>query len=345
MSPFFIASPLRGPSGHAWSIDRVLPESSAFRAPKNTISLSVYRTLSIWFRPLLVALFNPTIPFHLRWRTLLLQPITLITYSINTLPYFLLRPFKVQYLPVFPQRPVRTIVFGYHGRGASLRPLHVSIHGGSFIGGLAESNARFDERLAREAGVVVVSITYRFAPEHTFPCAIDDVDETIRWIQRHAETQWNADANLMTVSGFSCGGNLALAATQQENCHAPAATAFKAAVTFYGALDLRLEPWRKPKPANYPKSDPLKFLLPPFDAYAQPARAGHMDDPRLNPALAKRETLPGRMLLVVAAIDILFAEQMAFKERINAEAGQEVVETFIEEEGFHGYLEGKFGPF
>lgn len=132
-----------------------------------------------------------------------------------------------------------------------------------------------------------------------------------------------------------------MAATQQRNCQAPARTSFKAAVTFYGALDLRLEPGKKPKPVNYPKSDPLQFLLPLFDAYAQPARAKHMNDPRLNPVLARTETLPERVLLVVAAIDILYAEQMAFKERINKEAKKDVVETFVAQDGFHGYLEGE----
>lgn len=305
--------------------------------------LSVFRIITTWYRPLLVALFNPSIPFHLRWRTLLLQPITLLTYSINALPYFFSRPFTVEYLPIFPSHAIRAIVFKHPGtgKGRSLRPLHVEIHGGSFIGGLAESNARFDERLAKETGAVVVSITYRFAPEHTFPCAIDDVDAAIKWIQEHAGSRWGADATLMTVSGFSCGGNLAMAATQQRNCQAPARTSFKAAVTFYGALDLRLEPGKKPKPVNYPKSDPLQFLLPLFDAYAQPARAKHMDDPRLNPVLARTETLPERVLLVVAAIDILYAEQMAFKERINKEAKRDVVETFVAQAGFHGYLEGE----
>jgi acetyl esterase/lipase len=289
----------------------------------------------------LVALFNPTIPFHLRWRTLLLQPITLLTYSINTIPYLFSRPFQVEYLPVFPSRPVRALIFKSPGtgKGRPLRPLHVEIHGGAFIGGLAESNARFDERLAQQTGAVVVSITYRFAPEHTFPSAIDDVDATIAWIQRHAQSKWGADASLMTVSGFSCGGNLALAATQQDNCHAPAPTAIRAAVTFYGALDLRLEPGGKRKPANYPASDPLRFLMPLFDAYARPARAKHAADARLHPALATRETLPDRMLLVVAAVDILFDEQVAFQERVRSE-GRGVVEMFVEERGFHGYLEG-----
>lgn len=310
--------------------------------------LSILRTITTWYRPLLVALFNHNIPFHLRWRTLLLQPITLITYSINTFPYLFSRPFTVEYLPISRTRSIRALIFKHPGtgKGRPLRPLHVEIHGGSFIGGLAESNARFDERLASETGAVVVSITYRFAPEHTFPCAIDDVDATIKWIQEHAESKWGADATLMTVSGFSAGGNLALAATQQANCHGHAKTAFKAAVTFYGALDLRLEPGMKPKPANYPKSDPLQFLLPLFDAYAKPARSTHMTDPRLHPTLATRETLPQKILLVVAAIDILYDEQMAFKERVNGEMRRDcegdVVETFVVEEGFHGYLEGEY---
>ncbi|KAG8414061.1 hypothetical protein J3458_011714 [Metarhizium acridum] len=291
------------------------------------LRLHLYRTITTWYRPLLVALFNPSIPFHLRCRTLLLQPITLLTYSINALPYFFSRPFTVEHLPVFPSRAVRAIIFKHPGtgKGRSLRPLHVEIHGGSFIGGLAESNARFDERLAKETGAVVVSITYRFAPEHIFLCAIDDADATIKWIQDHAQSRWGADATLMTVSGFSCGGkNLVQSSRCILRCPGPANGAGK-----------------EPKPANYPKPDPLEFLLPLFDAYAQLARAKHMDDPRLNPVLARRETLPERMLLVVAAIDILYAEQMAFKERINNEAEGNVVETFVARDGFHGYLEGE----
>ncbi|KAK5992056.1 Arylacetamide deacetylase-like 2 [Cladobotryum mycophilum] len=310
------------------------------------MALSILRTLHMWLRPSIIALFDPKIPWYLRWRTLCFQPVSLITYTIGIFPYLFSQEFTVEYLPISDDRSIRALVFRSSdgkGKGRKLRPLHVEVHGGAFIGGLAESNAAFDECVAKETGAVVVSITYRFAPEHGFPAAIDDVDATIRWIQENAVNRWGADPELMTVGGFSAGGHLVVAASQQERCHAPSSIAFKASVTFYAPLDLRVRPIDKPRPESFPKQDPLAFLLPLFDAYAIAARAKHMQDPRLNPTLTNRETLPERMLLIVPLIDILVSEQMAFAERVNEEDKRDGmkhrVEVMTEKEGFHGYLE------
>ncbi|CAG9976197.1 unnamed protein product [Clonostachys byssicola] len=293
-----------------------------------------------WFRPLCVALFNSSIPWKYRWRLALLQPISLLTYSIGSFPYIFSRPFYVEYLPIFPKRSVRALVFKTPGtgKGRRLRPLHIEIHGGAFIGGLPESNARFDERVAVETGAVVVSLTYRYAPEHPFPAGIDDIDATIAWIIKNAESRWGADSTLMTIGGFSAGGNLALAATQQPELQAPSPTSLKASVTFYASIDLRIPPWEKPKPARFPKTDPLAFLLPLFDSYPGPVRASHAGDPRMSPVIARGETLPPRMLMAIPAIDILVGEQQELAERLNAEQPGRV-EVYVEPEGFHGYLE------
>lgn len=317
--------------------------------------LSVLRGARTWFRPVLVALFNPSISWSYRWRLLLLQPILFLTYSIHKIPYIFSRPFTVEYLPVGPDGSlVRVLVFTSKNTktngGGKLRPLHVDIHGGAFIGGLAENFAHFDDRIARETGAVVVSITYRFAPEHTFPAAIDDVDRTLEWLREHAESRWGADPTLMTISGSSAGGNLALAATQKAACHGSASTALKAAITFYAVVDQRVSPWQKPRPEKMPspKSDPMGFLMPLFDSYPSKARTDHLDDPRLSPVLAKRATMPDRMLMVIPMIDILVAEQMDFVQSMreqhvksggNCEGEENWLQVVEEEEGFHGYLE------
>lgn len=309
---------------------------------------SVLRSLHSWFRPTLAAFFYPNIPLHLRWRLLVLQPITLLTYAIGSFPYLFFRPFTQEYLPIAPSQSIRAIVFKSttgHGKGRALRPLHLEIHGGAFIGGLPEVAAYYYDRVARETGAVVVSITYRYAPEHPFPAAIDDVDATIRWMQQNAAVRWGADPELMTVGGSSAGGNLAMAATQQPNCHGSSPTAFKGITTFFAVMELRLSPAQKPRPESMPKKDVLALLFPLFDAYAAPARANHFEDPRLSPVLADRKTLPKRILLIVPAIDILLAEQMQFAHRVNAEDQAEGkrprVEVFLEKKGFHGYTEGR----
>ncbi|KAM5343193.1 hypothetical protein ACJ41O_014159 [Fusarium nematophilum] len=302
-----------------------------------------------WLRPTLVALFKPNIAWKLRWRLLFFQQAIFITYSIGSLPFLFSRSFTVEYLPIAPGRLIRALVYKTPGvgKGRAKRPLHVNIHGGAFIGGIPDGHTPFNERVARETGAVIVGITYRFAPEHAFPAAIDDVDATINWMQENAEERWGADPTLITTSGFSAGGNLAVAATQQESCHAPAPTAIKAITTFYASIDLRLSPWEKPHPANMPKNDPARMFLPLFDSYPAPARAKHFEDPRLSPVLAKRETLPERMLLVVPGIDILVAEQTEFAERVNEEDEVDMdwerevprVELMHEKDLFHGYLE------
>ncbi|MRU57175.1 alpha/beta hydrolase fold domain-containing protein, partial [Staphylococcus aureus] len=151
------------------------------------------------------------------------------TYSIGKVPYIFSRPFTVEYLSVGPSgTPARALVFKHKNakfdEGDRLRPLHVDIHGGAFLGGQPENFASFDDRIARETGAVVVSITYRYAPENTFPAAIDDVDRTLAWLRHNAESRWGADPKLMTISGSSAGGNLALAAMQQPECHSPSPT-------------------------------------------------------------------------------------------------------------------------
>jgi acetyl esterase/lipase len=333
--------------------------------------------LRAWTRPTLVGLFTPGLGWSIRWRMLLLfQPITFLTNAIAMAPLLFRWPgpepyfrHKEEFLPVWPGRSVRVLVHnaahkgkpiwtkdstpGAHGwnlrEEKPLRPLHVEIHAGSFIGGLPESTAKFDEHLASKTGAVVVSITHRLAPEHPFPAAIDDVDATIAWIQDNAAERWGADPALMTIGGFSAGGNLALAATQQPRLQAPSPTACRAVVIYYGPIDLRLSPEQKPRGQGMPPADkdPAAPLMPLFDAYAAPARAKHMDDPRLSPALAARETLPPRILLVVPSMDIVVAEQLDFADRINEEdrragwAGEPRVSVQEEKESFHGYMEGK----
>jgi len=102
--------------------------------------------------------------------------------------------------------------------------------------GLPEDNAELCNKVCEETGAVVVSISYRYAPKHVFPAAIDDVDEILCHLRENAEKKYGADPCLMTVSGSSAGGNLAMAAAQQVDCHAPSPTSLKAAVILYGVV-------------------------------------------------------------------------------------------------------------
>lgn len=62
--------------------------------------------------------------------------------------------------------------------------------------------------LAQEAGVRVVSVGYRLAPEHPFPAAAEDAVAAFRHVHSHA-ADFGADPARLAVGGDSSGANLA----------------------------------------------------------------------------------------------------------------------------------------
>lgn len=310
--------------------------------------------LSLLFRPAIDALWRGRhLPWTLRWRLLAFQPLSVLLNALTSVPYLFSRPFKVDYIPVGSGRELRVLVFKQAdpsgkengARGRPLRPLHVDAHPGGFVGGYPEADAPWCDLVARRTGAVVVALSYRLAPVDPFPAAPDDVDAAIAWLQANAASKYGADPTLMTVSGSSAGGTLVLAATQAPACHAPAETAIKGSVTFYGPVDMRPAPWEKPKIEGIDK-DPMAFMQPLFDSYAGPVKATMGDSPRMNPTLAKLETLPPKMLFVVPRMDILPKEILEFVQRIKEESEAKgetwrKISSFWMEDMFHGFLEGE----
>lgn len=89
-------------------------------------------------------------------------------------------------------------------------PLLVHYHGGGWVIGdleTADDPARF---LAAHAGVEVLSIDYRLAPEHRFPAAVEDAWAAYAWAAANAG-RLGADPARIAVGGDSAGGNLAAA--------------------------------------------------------------------------------------------------------------------------------------
>lgn len=93
-------------------------------------------------------------------------------------------------------------------------PLLVYYHGGGFVVGGFETHGHLAERICHEAGVHVLFVDYRLAPEHKAPAAVDDAYAAYRWAVDHA-AELGADPSRIAVGGDSAGGNLAAVVAQR----------------------------------------------------------------------------------------------------------------------------------
>ncbi|CAO2654397.1 Nn.00g111300.m01.CDS01 [Neocucurbitaria sp. VM-36] len=302
------------------------------------------------FSPTYDAIFS-TIPLWQRWRTLLLQPINLLVALITAPTWLFNNRYSVIYVPTrsgskrcLVYQPHRTKKHAEPQKAEDSRPLHIDIHGGGYIGGIPEQNARWCAYLSDRSGAVVISLTYRVAPRYIYPAAHDDIDDIVAYLIVHASSRFGANPELMTIGGASVGAALALSTTQFLLHRRQVLSMPKAWLGFCSSVDLSIRPEDKPKPPGYPTSDPLSFLMPMYDVYAGTNRGRHAKDARLHPTLMAKEDLPRKMLFVVAGIDILANEQISMVERVRKEVedsgeAKRVVEVMFVENGFHGFLE------
>lgn len=87
-------------------------------------------------------------------------------------------------------------------------PCLVFYHGGGWTIGSIETYDGACRRLANDAGVAVVSVEYRLAPEHPYPAAVEDCLAATRWLAAEAASL-GIDPMRLAVGGDSAGGNLA----------------------------------------------------------------------------------------------------------------------------------------
>jgi acetyl esterase/lipase len=98
------------------------------------------------------------------------------------------------------------------------RPVLLMIHGGGFIKGDKSQNNKRIQKMT-QLGFVAASAMYRFAPEHKFPAALDDIKLAIRFLKAHAEA-YHINPQRIILSGASAGGYLAVMAGVTGNSDA-----------------------------------------------------------------------------------------------------------------------------
>lgn len=87
-------------------------------------------------------------------------------------------------------------------------PVIVFYHGGGWVLGSLQMCDHYCRLLAAETGALVLSVSYRLAPEHVFPAAVEDAYAAVTWAAEHVASI-HGDPARVAVAGESAGANLA----------------------------------------------------------------------------------------------------------------------------------------
>jgi phosphinothricin tripeptide acetyl hydrolase len=190
----------------------------------------------------------------------------------------------------------------------------VHLHGGAYTSGSLATHRRFAGTLSELAGLPVLLVDYRLAPEHPFPAALDDATAVLGWLTGER----GVDPARVVLSGDSAGGGLALSALVAWRDAGGAALAG-------GVL---LSPWTDltfsgDSMTGEEGRDPMcsrASLAPSVDAYLGGGVAA--DDPRVSPLFADLAGLPP-LLVHVGEVETLRDDAVRLAERARA-AGTDV---------------------
>ncbi|KAL2850729.1 Alpha/Beta hydrolase protein [Aspergillus pseudoustus] len=195
-------------------------------------------------------------------------------------------------------------------------PVLINFHGSGFILPAHGADDEYCRLMSQRTEYTVLDVQYRLAPEHPFPAALNDVEDFVNWVLQQPQ---EFDRSRIALSGFSAGGNLALAASSNLFRR----ETFYAVLTFYPPVDLYTEPGSKtaPDPAGKPLPAPLARF---FDKCYIPS-SHNTKDPRISPYYAQPERFPDRILIITAAGDGLAPEAERLAAKLGNDSSRKVV--------------------
>jgi acetyl esterase len=198
----------------------------------------------------------------------------------------------------------------YRPPGGAAAPLLVFYHGGGWVVGDLDTHDNLCRLICRDAGIHVVSVDYRLAPEHPAPAGLDDAYAAYRWALNHG-ADLGARPGAVAVGGDSAGGNLAtVVARLGHDDGVPPAMQF----LLYPVTD----------PRGRTRSTALfatGFFLTAHDMdWCREQYLGgsqlEVTDPRVSPLLAEDLSGLPRALVITAGFDPLRDEGEAYAKRM-----------------------------
>ena len=196
---------------------------------------------------------------------------------------------------------------------AGPQPALVWFHGGGWVLGSIEGSDLTCRELAARAGVVVVSVGYRLAPEHPYPGGLDDCYAALAWVTATAD-DLGVDPRRVAIGGDSAGGNLAAAVALASRDRGGPAVRFQLLV--YPAIDALMSyPSIRDNGQGYMLTDDsMKWFV---ELYL--GEHGDPKDPLVSPIYADDLSGLPPALVITAEFDPLRDEGEAYAARLRQE--------------------------
>ena len=206
---------------------------------------------------------------------------------------------------------VRLRVIPPEGRA---RGILLHIHGGGWVWGGPHHHDPVLESLADSTRLVVVSTSYRFAPEDPYPAGPDDCEAAALWLHRNGPSELGQE--LVAIGGESAGAHLAaVTCLRLRDRHGLAP--FRAALLTYGCYDLRATPsvrafGDRPLILN---TSSVRWFVEQFTGNR------NLDEPDVSPIWADLAGLPSA-LFTVGSLDPMLDDSLFMAARWRAAGNQ-----------------------
>lgn len=208
-------------------------------------------------------------------------------------------------------------------------PILVYIHGGGWTLGGLESHDELCRRLCKAAGVVVVGVEYRLAPEYPYPAALEDTLAAIAWAREHG-AEFGGRPDAIALGGDSAGGNLTAAAALYLRDHGLPNVGLQ--LLLYAALEASFEKLSFHENAEgkwLTTKDTIWF----WRNYLGPSRHA---DPYAEPLAANNLAGLPPALVITAGFDPVRDDGEIYAHRLQAAGNQAILQRYPGT--IHGFL-------
>jgi acetyl esterase/lipase len=240
-----------------------------------------------------------------------------------------------EFLPEFETRSLR----GRGGNDIALRVFvpedpkgaYLHIHGGGWVLGAHDMQDLALRAVADRAGVAVVSVDYRLAPEHPWPAGGDDCEDAAVWFVKEFASEVATDR--LVIGGESAGAHLAVVTLVRLRDRHGVRGAFRGANLVYGCYDMSKSPsvraWGE---RNLILSGPIVDWF--VECFTPGMTTEERKDPDLSPIYADLSDLPPA-LFTVGTMDMLRDDSAFMAARWEAAGNEAGLRVYPE--GIHGF--------